>query len=82
MARIIKREDLEYLLEQTFGMDWENTYKLDHDMLGYVLFIREERGCVSPFSRESRRHSPKEMYAYLVGLLDMKKFYLKEKLMN
>ncbi|MDR1552430.1 MAG: hypothetical protein LBS69_03065 [Prevotellaceae bacterium] len=80
MARIIKYEDLTCLLEQIFGENWENTYNLDHDMLGYVLFVKQENGCVDTFSRESRRHSPKKMYAYLLGLWDMKRFLEKQKI--
>ena len=74
MANRIKYEDLTYLLEQIFGADWENSYELGKDILGYALFIKQERGCVSLFSSESRRLAPREMYYYLRGLLDMKKF--------
>ena len=74
MTYRIKYEDLTYLLEQVFGADWEKTYKLEKDILGYALFIKQERGCVSLFSSESRRIAPREMYYYLRGLLDMKNF--------
>jgi len=77
MAYTIKREDLEYLLEQIFGMDWKNTYKLDHDMLGYAIYIKEDNG-VRLFSSESRRLTIKEMYYYLRGLFDMTNFYKKQ----
>jgi hypothetical protein len=78
MTHRIKREDLTYLLEQIFGADWENTYKLDGDIMGYTLFVKLKSGGVDLFSRESGRHSPKEMYAYLLGLWDMKRFLEKE----
>jgi hypothetical protein len=81
MTYKIKREDLEYLLEQIFGTDWQTIYELNCDMLGYALFRKLEGGGVDVFSTDSRRLSNKEMYYYLRGLLDMKNFE-KEKLMN
>ncbi|MDR2651749.1 MAG: hypothetical protein LBC68_05490 [Prevotellaceae bacterium] len=72
MAHKIKREDLEYLLEQIFDANWQTQYELDHNSLGYALYIKEERGGVALFSSESRRLSASEMYYYLRGMLDMK----------
>ena len=73
-AHPIKYEDLTYLLEQIFGTDWEKTYKFNREILGYKLFNREKDGCVSNFSSDGRRLTPREMYYYLRGLLDMKNF--------
>ena len=36
--------------------------------------VIKEQGCVKLFSRESRWYLPQEIYAYLLGLLDMKTF--------
>jgi hypothetical protein len=76
MAYKIKRENLESLLEQIFGTNWQINYELNCDMLGYALFRKLEGRSVSVFSADSRRLSNKEMYYYLRGLFDMKKYEL------
>jgi len=78
MEARIKREDLEYMLERTFGTNWKAKYHLHYDILGYKLYALNEDNTLVSISEYSRKLTTKEMYMYLNGLFDMKKLQIKQ----
>jgi hypothetical protein len=65
--------DLINLLVKIFGEQWKDKYCLDHNNLGYTLFKNgSQPGTRSSLPFDSGRYSEKEMYAFLVGMLNYK----------